>query len=208
MSTGIYGRTALEASSQNKRWKYTHEFEHRGHGIVAIYSYGPAGEHDKLVAESKRVMRERFGVSDAVSSGGVSGYPQNRPTPDPDWQTAICETQTIFCIHAVGGPNRPKPKQVSPRTADWHVAYIVDIGQDYLGDGEMNLYFTGPLLDAEEWQELVDQMVCDGLSEAEQRSVNRATVLELKVSALQQGAYWFLADDGPVAEVAKFEVTP
>ena len=203
--TGTYGRTLLRAAGGKQ--KYHHEFEHRGHGIVAIYSYGPAGEHDALVRSSRAMMRKHFGVSGAVSSGGVSGYPQARPTPDPDWRTAICETQTIFCIHAVSGPNRPKPKQVSPASADWHVGYIVDVGQDYLGDGEVNMYFTGPLLDEEEWQEIVDKLVCEGALDGRD-SADKATVLELKVSALQQGSYWFLSDDGPVAEVERFEVTP
>lgn len=198
-----YGRKVLSTTSKGKPWKYEHEFEHRGSGIVAIYSYGPAGEHKALVREAKTVMRNRFGVSGAVSSGGCSGGGHYAKP-----ELRIVETQTIFSIHAHSGPNRPKPKQASPSGADWHVRYIVDVGQDYLGDGETDLYYTGPLLDAEEWQELVDRMVCDGLSEAEQRRVNRATVLELKVSALPQGAYWFLADDGPLVEIERFEVTP
>jgi hypothetical protein len=198
-----YGRTVLERTSKGKRWTYEHEFEHRGSGIVAIYSYGPVGEHDKLVAEAKRVMRDKFGVSGAVSSGGISGWPEDGSTGE----SRTVETQTIFCIDAVAGPNRKKPKQIAPASADWHVAYIVDVGQDYLGDGEVNMYFTGPFLDPEEWQELVDKLVCEGALE-EAPTADRATVLELKVSALSQGRYWFLSGGDPVAEVERFEVTP
>lgn len=123
MTTGTYGRTLLAAPGG--RQKFHHEFEHRGHGIVAIYSYGPAGEHEALVASSRGMMRKHFGVSGAVSSGGVSGCPENRPTPDPDWRTAICETQTIFCIDAVAGPNRKPPKQVAPGrpTGTWRTSW-------------------------------------------------------------------------------------
>jgi hypothetical protein len=192
-----HGRTALSTTSKGKRWTYEHEYEHRGSGIVAIYSYGPAGEHSKLVAEAKRVMRDRFGVSGAVSVGGCSGYPSD----------GLIETQTIFCIDAVAGPNRKRPKQTAPASADWHVAYIVDVGQDYLGDGEVNMYFTGPFLDAEEWQELVDRLVCEGALE-EAPTADRATVLELKVSALSRGRYWFLSGGDPVTEVERFEVAP
>lgn len=87
------------------------------------------------------------------------------------------------------------------------MAYIVDVGQDYLGDGEVNLYFTGPFLDEDEWREVVDKLVCEGALEAAP-TADKATVLELKVSALSQGRYWFLSDGGPVAEVERFEVTP
>lgn len=197
---GEYGRRLLAAAGG--RQKYHHEFEHRGHGIVAIYSYGPAGEHEALVRSSRAMMRKHFGVSGAVSSGGVSGYPENRPTPDYDWQSAICETQTIFCIDAVGGPNRPRVREVAPAKADWHVAYVVDRGQSYLGDGEVNRYFTGPLEDAEIWEEKIRGDICDALGRDRQ-----ATVLELKVRALSQGRYWFLADGDPVAEVDSFEVS-
>lgn len=197
---GKYGRRLLKAAEG--RQKYHHEFEHRGHGTIAIYSYGPAGEHEALVRSSRAMMRKHFGVDGAVSSGGVSGYPENRPTPDPDWQSAICETQTIFSIDAHGGPNRPRMKRCAPAKADWHLACIVDAGQDYLGDGEMNEYFTGPLEETEDWTERVRIMLAeDGLAPGE-----RATVLELEVRALSQGRYWFLADGDPVAEVDSFEV--
>jgi hypothetical protein len=205
MKTGTYGRTPVRQQPKGGKWKYHHEFEHRGSGIVAIYSYGPVGEHDALVAEAKRVMRARFGVSGAVGSGGISGWPQD---DQPELrELRIVETQTIFCIDAVGGPNRKKPREVAPSVADWHVGYIVDVGQDYLGHGEVNLYFTGPLLDEDEWRELVDRLVCEGALEAAPTE-DRATVLELKVSALSQGRYWFLSDDGPLVDVDRFEVTP
>jgi hypothetical protein len=205
MSTGTYGLTALSTTSKGKPWKYTHEFEYRGSGIVAVYSYGPVREHEKLVAESKRVMRDLFGVAEAVSSGGISGWPQDDQPELKELRTV--ETQTVFSIDAHGGPRRPKPKQTAPSGADWHVAYIVDVGQAYLGDGEVNMYFTGPLLDTEEWQALVDKLVCEGALE-EAPTADKATVLELKVSALSQGRYWFLSDGDPVAEVERFEVTP
>lgn len=185
---------------------FRHAAEHRGYGIVAIYSYGPAGEHDSLVRSAAQIMRKRFGVSGASSSGGISGWPHDEYRNGPvDGRTV--ETQTIFSIDAHGGPNRRKPRQTSSRSADWHVAYIVDVGQAYLGDGEVNLYFTGPFLDEDEWQELVDKLVCEGALE-EAPTADKATVLELKVSALSQGRYWFLADGDPVAEVERFEVTP
>lgn len=203
METGTYGRPALWQTSKGKNWTFNHEFEHRGSGIVAIYSYGPVGKHDALVAEAKRVMRDRFGVTGAVSSGGISGWPQDGGSRDD----RTVETQTIFCIDAVAGPNRKKPKQTAPASADWHVGFIVDVGQDYLGDGEANLYFTGPLLDADEWQEVVDRLVCEGALEENNRA-DKATVLELKVRALSQGRYWFLADGDPIVEISSFEVTP
>lgn len=203
--TGTYGRTLLKAAEG--RQKYHHEFEHRGSGIVAIYSYGPAGEHDALVRSSRAMMRKHFGVSGAVSSGGVSGYPEHRKTPDPDWRTAICETQTIFCIDAVGGPNRPRMKEVSASEADWHVAYVVDVDQAYLGDGEMNRYFTGALEDEDEWRERLDKDVCEALAD-DFPEANTAAVLELKVRAVSQGRYWFLADGDPIVEIDRFEVTP
>lgn len=203
MTIGMYGRTLLDTTSKGRPWKYHHEFEHRGGGIVAIYSYGPAGEHDRLVTESRRVMRDRFGVSGAVSSGGVSGYPENRPVSDHNWRSAIGETQTIFCIHAVGGPNRPKLKEVSAHRADWHLSYTVDVRQDYLGDGEVNRYFTGPLEDEDTWRELVDRSVCEALGPQDPG----ARVLELTVRATPQGAYWFLNDGDPVVSIERFEVT-
>lgn len=196
-----YGRTPLGTTSKGRKWKYEHEFEHRGNGIVAIYSYGPAGEHDALVRESRSVMRSRFGVSQAVSSGGVSGYPQNRPTPDPDGRTAICETQTIFCIDAVAGPNRTRLKCTAPGKADWHVGFIVDASQDYLGDGEMNEYFTGPLEDEETWVEMLKERVSEGLGQGE-----KADLLEIEVRALSQGRYWFLHDGDPVVQVERTEI--
>lgn len=203
MSTGQYGRTLLTPPS-NRRWAYHHEFEHRGYGIIAIYSYGPAGEHEALVAEARRVMRTSFGVGQAVTSGGISGYPERRPTPDPDWRTATEETQTIFCVHAASGPNRPKLKKISPRQADWCLEYIVDVSQDYLGDGSVTQYFTGPLEDEDTWRELVDRDVCEALGKDEAG----ATVLELTVRATPQGSYWFLNEGDPVVSVERFEVTP
>jgi hypothetical protein len=207
MSARGYGRIVLERTSKGKRWTYEHEFEHRGSGIVAIYSYGPAEEHDKLVAEAKRVMRDRFGVSGAVSSGGISGWPDRRPTPDPNWRTATVETQTIFSIDAHGGPNRKKLKEVAASAADWHAAYVVDIEQDYLGDGEVNRYFTGPLEDEDTWQELVDQSLCEALVDGYPEA-DRATVLDLVVRAVPQGRYWFLNDGDPIVDLKRFEVTP
>lgn len=203
MVTGQYGRTLL-VPPVNRRWAYHHEFEHRGHGIIAIYSYGPAGEHEALVAEARRVMRTSFGVGQAVSSGGVSGYPERRPTPDPDWRTATEETQTIFCVHAVSGPHQPKLKKISPRQADWCLEYIVDVSQDYLGDGSVTQYFTGPLEDEDTWRELVDRDVCEVLSKDEAGAI----VLELTVRATPQGSYWFLNEGDPVVSVERFEVTP
>lgn len=209
MTARGYGRTVLETGVKGRKWTYHHEFEHRGYGIVAIYSYGPAGKHEALVREAQRVMRSRFGVAEAVSSGGCSGggyYAQKDGTAKhPDWRKHTEETQTIFSIDAVSGPNRRKPKQVPPREADWHVGYIVDAGQDCLGDGEVNLYFTGPLENEEAWRTWVDRAVCEAL-EDDRKGSGRATVLELKVSALAQGRYWFLADDGPVVEMSRFEV--
>lgn len=201
MVTGQYGRRLLAAAEG--RQKYHHEFEHRGSGIIAIYSYGPAGEHDALVRSSRAMMTKRFGVGQAVSSGGVSGYPERRPTPDPNWRTAIEETQTIFCVHAVSGPNRPKLKEVSARQADWHAAYIVDVDQDYLGDGEVNLYFTGPLEGENTWRELIEARLSEALGEMQTR---RATVRELTVRAVPQGRYWFLNEGGPIVSAERFEV--
>lgn len=203
MSTGTYGRTALWETSKGRNWKFNHEFEHRGNGIVAIYSYGPVSHHSQLVREAKRVMRDRFGVSDAVSSGGISGWPQDGGSRED----RTVETQTVFCIHAVGGPNRPKLKEIAPSAADWHMAYIVDIEQEYLGDGEANRYFTGPLEDEETWRELVDRSVCEVL-EDDYPEADKAEVLELKVRATPHGAYWFLNDGDPVVEIKRFEVTP
>ena len=202
MVTGKYGHTLLKAAGGRQR--YHHEFEHRGHGIVAIYSYGPAGEHEALVQSSRAMMAKHFGVQAAVTSGGITGYPEQRPVPDPDWRTAIEETQTVFCIHATSGPNRQKLKEVSARQADWHAAYVVDTRQDYLGDGEADRYFTGPLEDEDTWQELVDRSVCEALA-ADARG---ATVLELTVRATPHGAYWFLNEGDPVVFVKRFEVRP
>lgn len=201
----IVGLKELSTSSKGKAWKYRHVFEHRGYGIVCIYSFGPMREHGDVQTEARRVMRDRFGVSGAISSGGCSqNFTNDEWRNEPNWQDRTTETQTIFCVHAVGGPNRPKLKEVSPRQADWHVSYIVDTGQDYLGDGEVNRYFTGPLEGAEDWEERVRVMLAeDGLGPGE-----KATVLELKVRAVQQGRYWFLADEDPVAESASFEVGP
>jgi hypothetical protein len=209
MSTDVrvHGRFALSTTSKGKPFKYEHEAEHRGSGIVAIYSYGPAREHDALVAEAKRAMHDRFGVSGAVTSGGISGWPDRRPTPDPNWQTATVETQTIFCIDAVGGPNRPKMKEVSASGADWHAAYVVDVGQAYLGHGEVNRYFTGALEDEDDWRERLDKDVCEALAD-DAPEADTAAVLELKVRAVPQGRYWFLADGDPIVEIDRFEVTP
>lgn len=201
----IVGLRPLETSAKGKPWKYRHVFEHRGYGIVCIYSFGPCREHEDIVAEARRVMRSRFGVSGAVSSGGCSNnFTNDEWRDEPDWQDRTTETQTIFTIHAAGGPRRPKLKEVSARQADWHVAYVVDVSQAYLGDGEVNRYFAGPLEDEDTWQELVDRSVCEVLDAGE----SGATVLGLTVRATPQGAYWFLNDGDPVVSVARFEVTP
>jgi hypothetical protein len=170
-----------------KRDSYRHAAEHRGGGIVCIYSYGPAREHERIVRSAAAVMRARFGVSGAVTSGGISGWPEDEFSGGPSENRTI-ETQTIFCIDAVGGPNRRKPREVPPAKADWHVNYIADWGQDYLADGDMDVYLTGPLLDPEEWEALVTERV-DG-----------AEIVEAKVCALSQGRYWFLSDKDPVHE--------
>lgn len=193
----IHGRTDVSV----KGARYRHQFEHRLSGIVAIYSYGRSGDHNKIVKEAARIMRASFGVSGATTSGGISGWPKDGYEGAADYNDRTCETQTIFSIDAHSGPNRRRTKQAPPAKADWHVAYIVDAGQDYLGDGEVNLYFTGPLLDEDGWQELVDRLISEGALEA----AETATVLELKVSALSQGRYWFLSGGDPVVEVERFE---
>jgi hypothetical protein len=201
----IHGR--IDVTPSRNPHGYRHAAEHRGSGIVCIYSYGPLGEHDSLVRSAAQIMRKRFGVSDAVSSGGISGWPQDEHSGGPANNRTV-ETQTTFCIDAVSGPNRKRPRQVSPSGADWHVAYVVDLGQSYLGDGETDLYYTGPYLDEEEWQELVDRMVCDSMSEEEHRTLDKAGILNLTVRALSQGRYWFLSDGDPVISIERFEVTP
>jgi hypothetical protein len=193
MKTRGYGRTVLGTGVKGRKWIYHHEFEHRGSGVVAIYSYGPADEHDALVRESRNVMRARFGVAQAVTSGVVS-------YPGP-----VAETQTVFCIDAAGGPDRPKMRQASPVQADWHVSYTVDTGQGCLADGAVELYFTGPLDDADLWRMWVDRVVCEALAD-DRHGPRRATVRNLEVRAVPEGRYWFLADDGPVAEMSRFEV--
>lgn len=172
-------RTPLTGS----RLKYRHEFEHRGHGIVAIYSYGPAGEHDALVKSATQLMRQRFGVTGALSSGGISGYPENRPTPDPDWMTAICETQTIFCIDAVGGPNRPKLKACPPAKADWVLECQTDTEDEFTEPA----YFTGPLENGNVWREIAAGVAGAGVR-----------IMRAEVTAPSGGRYWFLADEGPI----------
>lgn len=199
----IHGRTDVTV----KGAKYRHQFEHRGSGIVAIYSYGRSGDHDAIVREAKRIMKASFGVSGATTSGGISDWPKDGYEGSADYNDRTVETQTIFSIDAHGGPNRKRPKQTPPSGADWHVEYTVDIGPDYLGDGEVNLYFTAPLLDEEEWREVVDRLVCEGALE-EARTADRAKVLELKVHALSQGRYWFLSGGDPAVEIDWFEVTP
>lgn len=191
-----YGRKVLSTTSKGKPWKYEHEFEHRGSGIVAIYSYGPAGEHEALVREAARVMRDRFGVSGAVSSGGCSGgghYAKADGTAsNPDWRKHTEETQTIFCIDAVAGKNRPRIKQCAPSQADWHLNYRLDWdGQDYAADGDVDVYLTGPLEDETDfWTEKIQEWCGDSVVEIE----------EITLRAVQQGRYWFLADGDPVVE--------
>lgn len=183
----IHGRT--EVTLSKGRTKYRHQFEHRGSGIVAIYSYGRSGDHGAIVREAGRIMRDRFGVSGAVSSGGISGWPKDAHKGSADYNDRTVETQTIFCIHAVGGPNRPKLKQVAPGQADWHLNYTLDNGQPYLADGDVDAYFTGPLEDEEFWTGKILEWTEGG-----------GEIVELTVRALAQGRYWFLADGDPVVE--------
>lgn len=185
--------------------KYRHEWEHRGHGIVAIYSYGPCGELSAISREAQRLMRSRFDVGYAVTSGGISDWPADEYHAAVNYNRRTIETQTIFCVDAISGPNRRKIKASSPSKADWHVSYVADVGQDYLGDGEVNLYFTGPLEGEETWQATVETLLGEAL--ADEPGPGRATVRDLKVQAVQQGRYWFLADLDPVVDVRRFEVT-
>lgn len=172
--------------------KYRHQFEHRGGGIVAIYSYGRSGDHDKIVREAKAIMRGRFGVSGAVSSGGISGWPKDGYENAADYNDRTVETQTIFCIHAVSGKNRPRLKQAPPAKADWHLNYRLDWdGQDYAADGDVDVYLTGPLEDDEEtWIEKINEWCGD----------SPVVIEEITVRALSQGVYWFLHDGDPIIE--------
>lgn len=181
----IAGRTDVTV----KGAKYRHQFEHRGFGIVAIYSYGRSGDHDRIVREAARIMRASFGVSGAVTSGGISDWPKDGNEGAADYNDRTVETQTIFNIDAVGGPNRPKLKTVPPSRADWHLNYVLDAGQAHLGDGDVNEYFTGALEDEDTWRAKVEEMT-GGDGEA----------VEAKVRALSQGRYWFLAGGDPVVE--------
>lgn len=168
--------------------RYRHLYEHRGHGTVAIYSYGPAGEHDELVKEAKRVMRSRFGVTGAVSSGGCSGWPVDEYHAAADWKRRTEETQTIFSIHAVGGTFRQKLRQVPEAKADWLLEYTLNEGREFVADTPVKFFFSGPLEKEEVWQELVGEWT----------SWN--PVIRARVTPTPQGLYWFLADDDPVAE--------
>lgn len=172
----IIGRRPLVGS----KLKYMHETEHRGHGTVAIYSYGPCGEHEALVREAKSLMRQRFGVTGAVSSGGISGWPHDEHEREADYNRRTVETQTIFCIHAVAGRNRPKLKACPSAKADWHLIYDVNGGRAYA-------YFTGPLEDEAVWREFLSEHFGE-------------TVTYARVEAVPDGLYWFLADSSPVAE--------
>lgn len=82
---------------EGKDLKYRHEAEYRGHGVVAIYSYGPCRDHTALVREAKKVMHREFGRgASAVSSGGISGWPEDEHRTEPDYNNRTVETQTIF----------------------------------------------------------------------------------------------------------------
>jgi len=186
----IVGRLKIDVTAKGKAWKYVHYAEHRGHGIVAIYSYGPSREHGALVREAQRVMNNRFGVSWAVSSGGISGWPKDGHENAADYRDRTVETQTIFDIDAVGGPNRSKIKQTAPASADWHLNYLLG-RDDYAADGNMDVYLTGPLENEPEfWIEKINEWCGDSVVEIE----------EITVRALSQGRYWFLHDGDPIVE--------
>ncbi len=197
----IVGRLPLTEDSKGQAFRYRHAAEHRGYGIVAIYSYGPVGEYGQLVQEAKRAMRDLFGVRGAVSSGGISGWPKDEHSGSAITGERTVETQTIFCVHAVSGSNRPRLKIVNPSVADWHLSYIVDVSQDYLGDGEVNLYLSGALEGEETWLDKVRELVSETLEKGE-----KAAALEVTVRALRQGKYWFLADGDPLVMVEHLEV--
>lgn len=187
----IHGRIELT----EKRHIYRHQLEYRGHGICAIYSYGRAGDHDKLVREARNVMRSRMHVSDATSSGGCSNWPQDEFRHLPRWEDHTEETQTIFCLYPVGG-KAPAPRQVPPGGADWALNIVVDRGTGYLADGDNTLFYEGPDLDRDEWHELADRLA-DG-----------DELVEFAVNPLAQGRFWFLRemprrDEWPLAWSAR-----
>lgn len=188
----IVGRIPLRRTSKGRRLKYRHDAEHRGYGIVAIYSYGPVGEHEQVVREAARVMRDRFGVDGATTSGGISDWPQDEHRDPANPNNATIETQTIFSIDAHGGPHRRRTKQCAPSGADWHLNYLLDNGADYAADADVDVYFTGPLLDGEEWAEKIAEWT------------ENTPVERFRVRALAQGRYWFLADGDPVAEQGSY----
>jgi hypothetical protein len=162
--------------------KYRHEFEHRTSGIVAIYSYGPSGHHTALVRESLKIMRDRFGVKGATTYGGISGWPQDGSQTYADYNLRTVETQTIFCIDAVSGPNRPKLRLAPPAKADWFLSLTTRTG------GRVDGHFAGPLETEETWRDVA----------AEELSGTQV-ITEATVRALLSGRYWFLADEDAVA---------
>jgi hypothetical protein len=136
---------------ENPRYVYRHEAEDRGHGIVAIYSYGPAAEHTKLVREAAQVMKTEYGVSGAVSSGGISGWLSEAPGGSPD--TRVCETQTIFLSSA------RLPRDYTCRVCG--TATTLEVSESDLADwrGGMFIQNALPYLNADE-RELVKTGTC------------------------------------------------
>lgn len=184
----IHGRLPLPERGRGGACVYRHAAEHRGYGIVAIYSYGPARKHPEIVREAAHLMRWHFGVDHATSSGGISDWPKDEFSGAADYNDRTLETQTIFSIDAHGGPNRRPTRKTAPAKADWHLKYLVDLDTGYAADGDMDVYLTGPLLDREEWEGLVTEWT------------EGAPVREARVRALSQGRYWFLSGGDPVAE--------
>jgi len=156
---------------------YRHETEYRGHGIMCLRSYGPCKDHAKIVAEAKRIMHRDYGVTRAVTSGGISGWPRDKYHGNPDYNRRTIETQTIFHLHHLAEKTRIAK---GPGKADWHLNAVVDRGTGYLADGDTDLYLTGPDLDRDDW-ETQAETVADG-----------DELVEWTVTPLKQGRYWFL----------------
>jgi hypothetical protein len=138
-------RTPLEG-----KFTYRHEAEYRGHGIVAIYSYGPADEHTALVREAAKVMRSEYGTRSAVSSGGISGWLGEAKGGSAD--TRVCETQTIF--HAERQPH-DYTCQVCAKTT------TLEISKAHLAEWKAGAFIQSvmPYLSADE-RELVKTAIC------------------------------------------------
>ena len=155
---------------------YRHEAEYRGHGIMCLRSYGPCKDHAKIVNEARRIMRRDYGVTCAVTSGGISDWPRDKHHGNPDYNRRTIETQTIFPL--LLSTERTRVAK-GPGSADWHLHLVADQGTGYTADGETNIYLTGPDIDRDDWRELAD--AADG-----------GELLEFKVTPLKQGRYWFL----------------